>query len=213
MDLNVIAKILQAGLAGLAFLLAYLAHNIIAREQKKPKPDSKILSSSSKFMWFSLCLGVLTGVAQLGEIGLKTWLPVHQELDPLRSGVAPPNCKDALTARWKIDWKYTNCKAADLKICGDPLQHAYYEMNLTQAGCIVSGEAFLEAQANSEPRKDIVFGSVNGTQFTLSIRVGGPSKTQTSLCEGSAGDKTLIAQCVDLRPDGPVSWKMTASKI
>lgn len=72
------AKILQVGFAGLAFLLAYLAYRIIAREQQKSTPDSLILSASSRFMWFSLMLGVLTGAAQLGEVALKSWLSTRE---------------------------------------------------------------------------------------------------------------------------------------
>jgi len=207
MELNAIAKILQVGFSGLAFLLAHLAYNLIAREQKKPKPDTKILSASTRFMWFSLSLGALTGIAQLGEVGLKAWLSARQE------AVAPPtDCKDGLTGRWKIDWQYKNCKA-DQSGCGDSTQHANYEMRLSQTGCAVSGKAYLEAQNNSGARTDLVFGSVRGPQVIFSVRVGNPSNTQFSWCDGYASEETLIAECVDLRPEGPVSWKMTAKKL
>lgn len=60
-DFELIAKILQVGLAGFAFLLAYLGYRLIAREQNKENPSSAILKSARQYFYLCILLAVIVG--------------------------------------------------------------------------------------------------------------------------------------------------------
>ncbi len=121
-------------------------------------------------------------------------------------------CRRDVTARWTIDWNYENCKA-DPSGCGDSPQHQKWVMGLQQSGCLVTGELHLEAEGDKRSRTDALFGAVNQSKVLFSIDVGSGSTTELSTCAGSIGETTLVARCFDLRPAGPVSWKMTGVKL
>jgi len=56
-----IVPILQTGLAGFAFLLAYLSYRLIAEEQKKETPSPAILKSAQRFFYLCILLAVIVG--------------------------------------------------------------------------------------------------------------------------------------------------------
>lgn len=54
-----VVEILKVGLSGLVFLLAFLTHRLLSREQLKEKPNLKILQSVKFFFWQNILLVVL----------------------------------------------------------------------------------------------------------------------------------------------------------
>lgn len=57
-NINVV-DILQIGVIGLGFLLAFLAYYLLTKEQKQEKPRSAILNSIYVFMFFSVVLCII----------------------------------------------------------------------------------------------------------------------------------------------------------
>jgi hypothetical protein len=80
-----IPAILQTGLSGLAFLLALLSYNLLAREQRATKPRAEILRAARTFLVTCVLFALLVGGFQITERLLR---PVDSEL------VA--NCRRAL---------------------------------------------------------------------------------------------------------------------
>ena len=70
MDLTVIVQILQIGIVGLAFLLAYMAFRVLKSESDKPTPSKEVLSATSKYMTFALLLSLIA----VGGQGLTAYL-------------------------------------------------------------------------------------------------------------------------------------------
>lgn len=66
-DMSVV-QILQIGVIGLGFLLAFLAYSLLTKEQKQNTPRSDILKSIYIFMSFSVVLCVIGIVSQLFDI-------------------------------------------------------------------------------------------------------------------------------------------------
>ncbi len=56
-----VVSILQIGVVGLGFLLAYLAYKLLGSEQTRNPPRTPILVGIYVFMFFSVCLVVLGG--------------------------------------------------------------------------------------------------------------------------------------------------------
>ena len=57
-DFNVVG-ILQIGVIGLGFLLAFLAYHLLTKEQKQNTPRSAIINSIYAFMFFSVVFCVI----------------------------------------------------------------------------------------------------------------------------------------------------------
>lgn len=60
-----VIPILQTGLAGLAFLLAFLSYRIISAEQKKTNPRNQILNSARVYFILCIVLAAVVGGFQL----------------------------------------------------------------------------------------------------------------------------------------------------
>jgi len=147
--LTSVAKILQIGFSGLAFLLAYLAYCIIARAQQTPKPQAQILAAASKFMWFSLSLGVLTGIAQLGEVGLKTWLSTREVV---------------VKGEDKLDANAVQQAFTGLRESVGNLNRRVDGIRLTVTGTSTSPEFACGGQHAAEPNTlTVMYGSKDGT--------------------------------------------------
>lgn len=63
--LDYAVQILQTGLAGFAFLLAYLSYQLISREQKKEQPRDTILRSARNYFLMCIVLALVVGGFQL----------------------------------------------------------------------------------------------------------------------------------------------------
>lgn len=71
MNFDLVVSILQVGLSGFSFLLAYLAYQIIAKEQKKKEPKKIILKSARTYFLLCLMLALIVGGFRIVEIGIK----------------------------------------------------------------------------------------------------------------------------------------------
>ena len=65
MNLSDVVNILQVGLSGLAFLLAFLGYWLIAREQQAEKPRPAMLKSAKYFLFQCIGLAVIVGIFQI----------------------------------------------------------------------------------------------------------------------------------------------------
>ena len=72
MQLDYVVQILQAGLAGLAFLLAFLSFKIISKEQSKEIPRSEILQSARNYFVMCIILAVIVGGFQVTQYLLES---------------------------------------------------------------------------------------------------------------------------------------------
>lgn len=70
MQLDQVVPILQTGLAGLAFLLAFMSYRIITTEQSKDSPRVVILRSARNYFVLCILLAVIVGGFQIGRIWL-----------------------------------------------------------------------------------------------------------------------------------------------
>jgi len=61
MEVDVL-EILKIGFSGFAFLLAFLAYRLLFTEQKREVPRENQLNAISRFMGFSIILGIMTAV-------------------------------------------------------------------------------------------------------------------------------------------------------
>lgn len=66
MSLDQVVPILQTGLSGFAFLLAFLAYNLIAREQRSEKPRFAVLRAARGFLYQCIGLAVVVAASQIG---------------------------------------------------------------------------------------------------------------------------------------------------
>ncbi len=73
-----VVSILQIGVVGLGFLLAFLAYKLLTQEQNRHPPRNRILLGIYVFMFFSVCLVILGG----------TFKAVPEWLEYLRSSDA-----------------------------------------------------------------------------------------------------------------------------
>jgi hypothetical protein len=62
-----VVKILGYGVIGLGFLLAFMAYRLLSAEQKKPKPNEKMLRSIRDYMIFSIGMIIFGGVFLVTE--------------------------------------------------------------------------------------------------------------------------------------------------
>jgi TRAP-type C4-dicarboxylate transport system permease small subunit len=67
MKLDAVVPILQVGLSGFSFLLAYLTYRIIAREQLEKEPRAAILKSARYFFYLCILLALIVGTFRVGE--------------------------------------------------------------------------------------------------------------------------------------------------
>lgn len=81
-----IVPILQTGLAGLAFLLAFLSYRIISAEQNKDKPRTQILESARNYFILCILLATVVGGFQVTKHLLS---PIDNKL--------LSDCKDSFT--------------------------------------------------------------------------------------------------------------------
>jgi hypothetical protein len=65
-----IVPILQTGLAGFAFLLAYLSYRVIAQEQKKEEPRVAILQSAQRYFYLCILLAVVVGSFEIARMAM-----------------------------------------------------------------------------------------------------------------------------------------------
>lgn len=63
-----VVEILKLGLIGLVFLLAVLGFRLLSQEQRKDKPDPRILSSIRFFLWFTLGSAALVGAFTIVQL-------------------------------------------------------------------------------------------------------------------------------------------------
>ena len=68
---DAIVPILQTGLAGLAFLLAYLSFRLIASEQKKDKPKPAVLQTARHYFYLCILLAVIVGSFPLIRLAMQ----------------------------------------------------------------------------------------------------------------------------------------------
>lgn len=62
-----VIPILQTGLAGLAFLMAFLSYRIISTEQGKDEPRSQILNSARNYFLLCILLAAVVGGFQIAK--------------------------------------------------------------------------------------------------------------------------------------------------
>ena len=72
-----VVPILQVGLSGLAFLLAFLAYRIIAREQRASSPKASVLKAARSFLFQCIILALMVGIFQV----ILKYFPNSQPLD------------------------------------------------------------------------------------------------------------------------------------
>ncbi|ANB22177.1 hypothetical protein A6K25_13375 [Alteromonas stellipolaris] len=70
MNLSAVIEILQIGIVGLAFLLAFMAFKLLREQGGRKEPNANILHATSKYMTFSLLLALISVSGQ----GLNTYL-------------------------------------------------------------------------------------------------------------------------------------------
>jgi len=87
-----IVSILQVGLSGFSFFLAYFTYKILLKEQSKENPNLLILKSAKNYFMLCILLAVLVGSFRIVEIKLsKTEVDIeeisrcHDNLELLRS--------------------------------------------------------------------------------------------------------------------------------
>ena len=69
---GLVVPILQTGLAGFAFLLAYLSYRLIAAEQKKDKPNPTMLKSAKQYFYLCILLAVIVGIFPIVRTTMQT---------------------------------------------------------------------------------------------------------------------------------------------
>jgi hypothetical protein len=62
MDLPIVVDILKAGIAGLAFLLLFMAFRLLSKEQEKDAPHALIIKTIRYYMLISLAFAVMVGM-------------------------------------------------------------------------------------------------------------------------------------------------------
>ena len=65
MDLPIV-DILKAGIAGLAFLLLFMAFRLLSKEQEKDSPHALIIKTIRYYMLISLAFAVMVGMFDVG---------------------------------------------------------------------------------------------------------------------------------------------------
>ncbi len=74
-----VVSILQIGLSGFCFFLAYFTYNILLKEQRKGRPKPIILKSAKNYFVLCILLAVIVGGFRIVEIGLnKTEVDVEE---------------------------------------------------------------------------------------------------------------------------------------
>ena len=152
-DLGVVVRILQIGFSGLAFLLAYLSYLIVNREQKRDKPDQRVLDTSLKFMWFSLALACTNVVAQLGETGLKAWI-ASREAVVRADGKIDANAVQQSLSSFREALQKTNDRISGIKLA------VVSTSTSPDFGCGVT-------QVAEQKRQNVMYGSRDGTSCKI----------------------------------------------
>jgi len=92
MNLDIVVSILQVGLSGFCFFMAYFAYKILLKEQDKKNPKPIILKSAKNYFLLCILLAVIVGGFRVVEISLnKTEVDIEEiarcrdDLELLRS--------------------------------------------------------------------------------------------------------------------------------
>ncbi len=85
-----IVPILQTGLAGFSFLLAFLSYRVIAREQQKEAPRVVVLKSAHRYFYLCIVLAVVVGSFELAPIMLRKEraTPEHHIKEAIKDHIA-----------------------------------------------------------------------------------------------------------------------------
>jgi hypothetical protein len=75
MNLQAVLQILQIGVVGLAFLLAYMAYRLLHTQSEKEKPNQKVLDATSRYMVFALALSLVAVAGQMAQSLLPANVP------------------------------------------------------------------------------------------------------------------------------------------
>ncbi len=106
--LDDIPSILNYGLVGLAFLLAFLSFALLRLEGRKKSPSPAMLGAIKTFMVLSIVLGLGSGLIQALVPNKQTEPSVDiVEIgapDARRSFIEPMGAGDRLSGIWKAEW-------------------------------------------------------------------------------------------------------------
>jgi hypothetical protein len=75
MNLQSVLQILQLGVVGLAFLLAYMGYRLLHAQAAKDKPNQRILDATSKYMVFAISLSLVALIGQVAQSLLPANVP------------------------------------------------------------------------------------------------------------------------------------------
>lgn len=71
MNLDIVVSILQVGLSGFCFFMAYFTYKILLKEQSKENPKPIILKSAKNYFLLCILLAVIVGGFRMVEIGMN----------------------------------------------------------------------------------------------------------------------------------------------
>lgn len=125
-----IAELLKYGISGLSTIAFLLSFFLLNRESGRPKPRPEMLRNIRLFMWVTLILGVLSGVAAiLNPSGVEA-NPPRKVNPPKKSGL-----RTLLTAKpkWQIEIFYqVRAKTLAEQVAEELKKYQEYEVKLTQ---------------------------------------------------------------------------------